>query len=163
MNNNYNNTTYNQKNVTNNACRDTIYSQMNQILTPCRSRTHRNETGRESQPVSLRNRSRFVTCYARNVHIFYRIFGTSAEGMAEYSVFGQITIRGISIKKHENVDSTIYNHKESLKNKANILTLFKCMVYIEKCEVVTINVSESHLGIICSLLCFIGSHETLWD
>lgn len=42
-----------------------------------------------------------------------------------------------------------------------LLTLLKCMVDIEKCQVVSINVCEPHLGLIRSLLGVTRPHKAL--
>lgn len=55
--------------------RDTIYSKMNQIFPASHPHTHDNET--------------------RSNLLYMKLFGPSTERVAEYSVFGQITILGI--------------------------------------------------------------------
>lgn len=51
--------------------------------------------------------------------------------------------------------------KKQKKQYIQILTLFEGMVDIEQRKVVTINVGESHLGLVCSLLSLIRAHKAL--
>lgn len=43
------------------------------------------------------------------------------------------------------------------------LTLFEGVVDIEQRQVVSVNVSKPHLGLVCCLLSLRGPDKTLWD
>lgn len=43
------------------------------------------------------------------------------------------------------------------------LTLFKGVVDVEQRHVVSVDVGEAHLGLVCHLLSLRGSDEALWD
>lgn len=44
-----------------------------------------------------------------------------------------------------------------------VLTLFEGVIDIEQCQMVSIDVSKPHLGLICRLLSLRGADKTLWD
>lgn len=44
-----------------------------------------------------------------------------------------------------------------------LLTLFKSVVNIQQCQMISIYVGKSHLGLICSFLGLRGANKTLWD
>lgn len=44
-----------------------------------------------------------------------------------------------------------------------LLTLFKSVVDIQQCQMISIYVGKSHLGLICSFLGLRGANKTLWD
>lgn len=45
----------------------------------------------------------------------------------------------------------------------SLLTLFKSVVDIQQCQMISIYVGKSHLGLICSFLGLRGANKTLWD
>ena len=47
--------------------------------------------------------------------------------------------------------------------RGSSLTLFVCVVGIQQCEVVSVNVGKSHLRLICLLLGLIRTNEDLWN
>lgn len=44
-----------------------------------------------------------------------------------------------------------------------VLTLFKGVINVEQCQMVSIDVSKPHLGLISRLLSLRGADKTLWD
>lgn len=44
-----------------------------------------------------------------------------------------------------------------------VLTLFEGVIDVKQCQMVSIDVSKPHLGLICRLLSLRGADKTLWD
>ena len=42
------------------------------------------------------------------------------------------------------------------------LTLFKCVIHIEQCKMVSVDVREPHLGLVRLFFHLVRSHEALW-
>lgn len=55
------------------------------------------------------------------------------------------------------------NEQRSQRRARRTLTLFEGVVDVEQRQVVSVNVSKAHLGLVCRLLSLRGADKTLWD
>jgi len=59
------------------------------------------------------------------------------------------------------IDQALYKYFYYCLQAEDVLTLFESVVDVEQGQVITIDVSEPHLGLVCLFLHFSGPHEAL--